>query len=590
MESAMQSGHSTSFRQLEKLQAHLLSAIVKKIRHALMVTDKDQRIIYVNPAYERLTGISFEKALGKTPQINQSGRHEPAFYDALWQQLADKGIWEGEVWDYRPDGTAYLKHLSIEAVMNSDGEIENYFAVFSDLSEQHRSAAELERLTHYDPLTELPNRILFRNRLGHEFNISNRHNSRTGLVLLNLDRFKQINDAFGFVAGDKLLVEISQRLQGGIRRTDLLARQEQRQERDADLISRMGGDDFSFILSELRKADDAGVVAERLLQCLEAPFYVQGEEVYVSASLGLAVYPDNAGDEDILLQCAESALKKVKREGRGGYRFFSDDLNISSARRVRMEAQMRNALTAEAFVLYYQPKQDLLSGEITGMEALIRWPTEDGMITPGEFIPLAEDTGLINPLGRWILFRALSDAVIASEAVGYPLQVAVNLSMRQFQHPGLSDLVRQAIEHSGINPAQVELEITESMVVEKVDEAIETMWSLRALGVQLAIDDFGTGYSSMAYLRNFPVNTLKIDQTFVRDLVSEDTNTSIIEAVIGLGRGLGMKVVAEGVENQLQRNLLEQAGCHIGQGYYIGYPVPLNELIGLLNDAKTKNH
>lgn len=564
----------------------LLVALAEKLRHALVITDAERRILYVNPAYLKLTGLNPDQALGQVTDLNTTSRHRPEFYRKIWEELELKGLWEGEVWDYNAEGAAYLQHLTLEAIRDEQGQVQNFFALFSNLSEQSGSAAELERLTHYDPLTDLPNRLLFRNRLGHEFNISNRHNSRTGLVLLNLDRFKLINDAFGFAAGDALLVEIAKRLQSAIRCTDLLARQEQRQERDADLLSRMGGDDFSFILSELRKPDDAGIVAERLLRCFETPFYIQDEEIYVSASLGLAVYPNNAQDEDALLQCAETALKQVKREGKGGYRFFSEDLNISSARRVRMETRLRNALAHQDFVLYYQPKLDLTTGWITGMEALIRWPSDEGMITPAEFIPLAEDTGLINPLGRWILFQALQDTQKASEAVGYPLQVAVNLSMRQFQRPGLRELVQEAILATGIQPEQLELEITESMVAEKVDEAIETMRGLRDLGVKLAIDDFGTGYSSMAYLRNFPVNTLKIDQSFVQDLVQDDSNTAIISAVIGLGKGLGMQVVAEGVETALQRRLLEEAGCHVGQGYHFGYPLPLHQLIGVLKDAK----
>lgn len=570
---------------LEALQPRLLMAIISKLRHALLVMDQQQRVIYVNPAYERLTGVSMAQARQQPLQVSRSGHHDAALFDALSQALQQQGTWEGEVWDYHADGSASLKHLSVEAVTDEAGQVAHYLALFSDLPSQGNGEADLERLTHYDPLTELPNRLLFRNRLGHEFNIANRHNARTGLVLLNLDRFKLINDAFGFSAGDRLLVDIARRLQGGIRRTDLLARQEQRKERDSDLLSRMGGDDFAFILSELRRPDDAAIVAERLLACLEAPFYIGGEEIYISASLGLAVYPDNAEDEDGLLQCAESALQRAKQEGKGHYRFFSEDQNISSAQRVRMEAALRNAISQEAFVLHYQPKQNLHTGRIIGMEALVRWPTPAGMITPAEFIPLAEDTGLINPLGRWILFKALTDTVEASKAVGYPLQVAVNLSMRQFQQPGLAQLVSEAIRHAGIDPQQVELEITESMVLNKVDEAIATMHKLRALGVQLAIDDFGTGYSSMAYLRNFPVNTLKIDQTFVQDLTGTDDNTSIIEAVIGLGRGLGMQVVAEGVETEQQQRLLERAGCHIGQGYHIGYPVPLSELIALLAEV-----
>ena len=573
-------------RSASRFNNPLLTALASKLRHALIVTDAEQRIVYANPAYETLTGIRPQDALGQRTEFTHADRHSDEFYAGIRKQLDEKGVWEGELWDYRPEGTAYLQHLSIEALHNEQGEVEHYFALVSDLSEQQGNEAELERLAHYDPLTDLPNRILFRNRLGHEFNISTRHNSRTGLVLLNLDRFKLINDAFGFAAGDQLLVEIAQRLQGGIRRTDLLARQEQRPERDADLLSRMGGDDFSFILSELRKADDAGVVAERLLKCLEAPFYVQGEEIYVSASLGIAVYPDNAAHEDGLLQCAESALKKVKREGKGGYRFFSDDLNISSAKRVRLEAKMRNAIAQQAFELHYQPKMNLATGRVKGVEALLRWQDDGHWMPPGEFIPLAEDTGMINPLGRWILFKALADTVTASQALGYPLEVAVNLSMRQFQRPGLSEMVAEALQATGIAPHQVELEITESMVVDEVDEAIATMQRLRDLGVRLAIDDFGTGYSSMAYLRNFPVNTLKIDQTFVRDLTDASSNTSIVQAVIGLGRGLGMQVVAEGVETAVQEKLLKDAGCHLGQGYYLGYPVPLTELIEHLQQAQ----
>lgn len=572
-------------RELDKIQSRLLSPIVEKIRHALVITDENKQVLYVNPAYEQLTGIPITQALGNPPRINQVEREEPEFYRHIWEELERKGIWEGELWDHRADGTAYLKHLSLQAVCDEQGQLLHYFGLFSDLSEQHRSEAELERLTHYDPLTDLPNRILFRNRLGHEFSIANRHNTRTGLVLLNLDRFKLINDAFGFAAGDHLLVEISQRLQSAIRRTDLLARQEKRQERDSDLISRMGGDDFSFILSELRQPDDASVVAQRLQKSLEAPFLIKGEAVYISASMGIAVYPDNATDEDGLLQCAELALGHCKSQGGNTYRFYNDDQNISSAKRVRLEASLRNTLADQGFTLHYQPKQCLQSGKIIGIEALIRWPTPEGYIAPAEFIPLAEDTGLINPLGRWILHQAMADTARLQQLTGQKLQVAINLSARQFQRPGLVEQVETALIETRLDADCVELEITESMVVQQVDEAIETMQRLREIGVRLAIDDFGTGYSSLAYLRDFPVNTLKIDQAFIADLFDEQSNMSIITATIGLGKGLGLKVVAEGIETRLQRELLQKAGCDIGQGFYIGYPVSIDELINLLGSA-----
>ncbi|OPX54848.1 PAS domain S-box-containing protein/diguanylate cyclase (GGDEF) domain-containing protein [Oceanospirillum multiglobuliferum] len=559
----------------------LISHVVNKAHFSVMITDADQQILYINEAYTRLTGLSFADVKGKTPKINQSGRHKKEFYRNLWLHLLDSGYWEGEIWDKRPDSSYFMKHLAIEAIKNEQGITTHYFSISSDLSEQKRTEEELERLTHYDPLTNLPNRILFRNRLGHEFLISNRHNSRTGLLLMNLDRFKIINDAFGFAAGDQLLVQVAERLRHRVRGTDLLARQEQRTERDSDLVSRIGGDDFSFILSELRAPEDAAVVARRLLSAFIEPFEVCGEDIYLSASLGIAIYPDNAKNEDALLQCSETALDLVKIEGKGGYRFFAEDLNISSAHRVRLEARLHRAVEKQEFELYYQPKLDLKTKELVGMEALLRWPQNDGsMISPAEFISVAEDTGLINPIGQWIIQQAIEDTLKINAQRQKPMQIAINLSVRQFRNPALISTIAHFIRSSDINPALIEFEITESMLMDKVDEARQAMANLRQLGVQLAIDDFGTGYSSLAYLRQFPVNTLKIDQSFIADLDDNDESSkSIVNAVIGLGVGLKLKVVAEGIETEEQMNLLSKAGCHIGQGFHIARPMPFDQLL-----------
>lgn len=570
--------HKTTAERL-----NLISHVVNKAHFAVMITDVNQVILYVNEAYTRLTGLSFDDVKGKTPKINQSGRHKKEFYRNLWLHLLDSGYWEGEVWDRRPDSSYFMKHLAIEAVKNEQGVTTHYFSIFSDLSEQKRTEEELERLTHYDPLTDLPNRILFRNRLGHEFLISNRHNSRTGLLLMNLDRFKIINDAFGFAAGDQLLVQVAERLRYRVRGTDLLARQEQRTERDSDLVSRIGGDDFSFILSELRAPEDAAVVARRLLGAFVEPFEVCGEEIYLSASIGIAVYPDNAKSEDGLLQCSETALDLVKIEGKGGYRFFAEDLNISSAHRVRLEARLHRAVEKKEFELYYQPKIDLKTQKLMGMEALLRWPQNDGsMISPAEFISVAEDTGLINPIGQWIIQQAIEDTLKINAKRQQPLQIAINLSVRQFRNPSLISTIATLIRNSHIDPALIEFEITESMLMDKVDEARQAMANLRQLGVGLAIDDFGTGYSSLAYLRQFPVNTLKIDQSFIADLEDQDESSqSIVNAVIGLGVGLKLSVVAEGIETEEQMTLLREAGCHIGQGFHIARPMPFEQLIKL---------
>lgn len=565
-------------------QLNLISRVVEKAHFAVMITDADQKLVYINEAYTRLTGFTSDDVLGRTPQVNQSGRHSKAFYQQLWRELNAKGVWRGEVWDRHPDGSFFMKYLSIEVVKNEVGSITHYFAIFSDLSEQKRTEEELDRVTHYDPLTELPNRILFRNRLGHEFNISNRHNSRTGLLVLNLDRFRMINDAFGFAVGDDLLVQVAERLKGRVRSTDLLARQEERLERDSDLISRIGGDDFSFILSELRAPEDANVVSRRLLSVFEQPFDAGGEEVFLSGSIGIAVYPDNAKSEDGLMRCAETALNLVKAEGKGGYRFFSDELNRSSAERVRLEAKLHRAVAGQEFMLHYQPKLDLKTGKVMGMEALLRWPQADGtMIPPASFIPLTEDTGLINPIGRWIILQAMQDTCQLNRLSGQRCQVAINLSVRQFLSPGVVGVIKDALAETGIDPSLVEFEITESMLIDKVEDARQSMDNLRDLGVKLAIDDFGTGYSSLSYLKDFPVNTMKIDRSFVSPLGDGPENTAIVAALVALGKAMSLNVVAEGVEDETQLELLTRAGCDLAQGFFIDRPMPLEQLIQRIN-------
>ncbi len=563
------------------------SAIIQKgldkASFAVLITDVSQKIIYVNQAYERLTGLPASEVLGKTPKINQSGRHTDAFYQKMWQILKEHGYWRGEVWDRRPDGSFFLKQLSIEAIRNDQNEISHYFAFFSDINEQHQSHEALERITHYDPLTDLPNRILFHNRLRHEFNISNRHNARTGLLVLNIDRFRLINDAFGFSFGDELLIHIAKRLKTRVRSTDLLARKEERNARDADLVSRIGGDDFSFILSELRYPEDANVVARRLLSVFEEPFIINEEEVFLSCSIGIAVYPDNAKDEEILMGCAETALEAVSADGKGGYRFFSDDMNRKSAERVRLETRLRHAVTNRELMLYYQPKMDLETGHYTGMEALLRWPNPDGGMTPPDaFIPLSEDTGLINPIGRWIIHQALHDTCTLNQQTGKNYQIAINLSARQFLNHGLVSVIEDALKKTGINPELVEFEITESMLIDKIDDAQTAMKNIRQLGVKLAIDDFGTGYSSLSYLKDFPVNTLKIDRSFIAAMVCGQKEMEIVHAVISLGKAMELQVVAEGVEQTHQIELLKNAGCDLAQGFRIDRPMPFNLLLDSL--------
>ncbi|MDR5898541.1 EAL domain-containing protein [Halomonas vilamensis] len=566
----------------------LVNKVVERASHAVAITNAENRILYVNPAYEKLTGFTLESVIGKKPTVAKSGHHGPDFYRRMWAALDRDLHWEGEIWDRHENGEAFPKFLSIDRLVDDEGKTRNYVAVFHDLTEQKASEKEIERLQYYDSLTTLPNRSLFRHRLQHEFEVSRRQGVRVGVMLLNLDRFKQFNDTFGFPSGDKLLVEVAKRLETAVRRTDMIARQESRSERDPDLVSRVGGDDFAVILNDLKAPENAAVVAKRMLEAMNTPFNVEdasgrSDEVFLQASIGIAIFPDNAADVDELVRVAETALIQAKELGRGEFRFFSDSMNRNSAARVRLESDLRRAVTEESFVLFYQPKLDLETGRFSSMEALIRWPHADGMISPADFIPLAEETNLIVPLGEWILRRACLDAVALGERLGQVPGVAINLSARQFRQAGLIDSVRAALEESDIVPGKVELEITESMVMDDVEAAIKTMQALRDLGVRLAIDDFGTGYSSLSYLKRFPVNTLKIDRAFIRDLTRDSEDAAITQAVIALARALNLHVVAEGVETHEQLAFLGEHRCASVQGFLLARPGPIESMPALFS-------
>lgn len=565
------------------INLELVNRVVERATHAVAITDADNRILYANPAYEKMTGFKLKHVIGKKPSISKSGRHGPEFYRKMWAALNKDQHWEGEVWDRSEDGAVFPKLMSIDRLVDEEGKTRNFVAMFHDLSEQKASEEEIERLRYYDSLTTLPNRSLFRHRLQHEFEISRRQGALVGVMLINIDRFKQVNDTFGFLAGDQLLVEVAERLAVAVRRTDLVARQENLHECDPDLVSRVGGDDFAVILNDLKQPENATVVATRILEAMNQPFTIQNktetiEDIFLQASIGIGIYPDNAHNIDELIRVAETALLEAKSYGGGEFRFFSDSMNQNSATRARLESDLRRAVAEDAFTLYYQPKLDLTTNRFSSMEALIRWPRGDGMVSPGDFIPLIEETNLIVPLGAWVLRRACRDTMALSEHLGWVPGIAINLSARQFRQSGLIDAVRVAIEESGIPPEKVELEITEGMVMDDVETAIETMRALRDLGIQLAIDDFGTGYSSLSYLKRFPINTLKLDRAFIRDLPQGAEDAAITEAVIALAKSLKLHVVAEGVETREQLGFLSKRHCAYVQGFLLARPGPLENM------------
>ncbi len=571
--------HSIEFLALTQTQLQLTRQVMERCRQAVVFTDADNIIREVNPAYVTMTGFSRAEAIGQKPSIGKSGRHTPAFYQQMWDTLAQDNYWEGEIWDRRQNGQAYPKYLSISRILDGLGQVSSHVAMFEDLTAQKAVESELERHTHFDSLTGLANKVLFRNRLEHEFSVADRRKSNVGILLLNLDRFRQVNENLGYLAGDQLLQDVAARLVGNARKSDLVARQNNVEERSADTISRFGGDEFTFILSDLVTPENAAIAARRINDSFTEPFTLDGQDIYLSVSIGIAVYPQNANTLDGILHCLEKSLEYARQAGGNTFRFYSDTMNVTSSNRFHIESEMRRAITAARFTLLYQPKIDLRSGTVTGVEALVRWPREDGsMVSPLDFIPLAEETGLILPLGAWILETACRDVHGINQRLGLALSVAVNLSARQFQYGKVPQLVDHVLASTGLPAHLLELEITESMAMRDVEQVIATMRSLRERGVTLAIDDFGTGYSSLAYLKLFPINTLKIDRSFVMDIETNPSDAEICDVTVLLAHKLGMEVVAEGVETEGQLKYLLSIGCETIQGYLFSKPLPLEQV------------
>ncbi|ABK44950.1 diguanylate cyclase/phosphodiesterase with PAS/PAC sensor(s) [Magnetococcus marinus MC-1] len=550
-------------------QLLLAKQVVQTASEAIVITNHKNQIMDVNPAYERITGFMRHEVLGRNPKITQSGRHDASFYATMWKHLVGEGHWSGEIWDRRRNGEIFPKWLAISAIRNRQGVISHFVGVFNDISRQKSTEQQLERLVFYDPLTQLPNRVLFRDRLIHEVGVAERSNKLMSLLLVDLDRFKIINDTLGHGVGDELLLQVSKRLIASVRKSDTVAR--------------LGGDEFAIILPGMERAEDAAHVAETIINQLQVPFSIEENELFVGASIGIAVHGQDGDDYDSLTMNADAAMFKAKESGKGTYKFFTPDMNIQNAKRLVMEAELRRAVDNQELMLHYQPKVDAESRQIVGMEALVRWvhPTR-GVIPPGEFIPLAEETGLIVPLGELVLTRACAQ-VKQWWDMGLPqVQVAVNLSPRQFQEPNLIEKVSEILRKTGFPATGLELEITESIAMHDVDNTIETVKKLKDLGVRISIDDFGTGYSSLSYLKKFPLHALKIDQSFVRDLGGDDDGASIISSIISMAKAMALGVVAEGVETAQQMEFLRGQECQQVQGFFLSKPLPPSDFLALL--------
>ncbi len=554
-------------RKLAENRLRQSATVFNSSAEGITITDPERNIVSVNRGFSEITGYSEAEVLGRNPRILQSGRHGRDFYQTMWAAIKDHGIWRGEIWNRRKNGEIYPERLTINTVRDEQGKLVNYVGVFSDLSQIKQSEAMMDHLAHYDPLTELPNRLLIRSRLEHALVHARAQGTHLAVMYLDLDRFKNINDSLGHPAGDQLLCELAKRLGARLHTPNIT-------------LGRLGGDEFVILMEDLKQVEAASVVAQDVLRILEQPFHLgeQGE-VFIAASIGISLYPEDASDATQLFRNADTALYQAKELGRNTYHFYTEGLTRAADQRLTLESHLRRALERNEFLLHYQPQVTVADGRLIGVEALVRWQhPELGLVPPDQFIPLAEETGLIVPLGEWVLLTACTQLKAWIDQGLPPFSVAVNLSSRQFHQGDLASRVHAVLNTVDLPPALLELEITESAIMEQGELAIATLDALKALGVKLSIDDFGTGYSSLSYLKRFPVNTLKVDQSFVHDLEQDRSDQEIAATIIAMAHNLELQALAEGVETEGQLAFLHQHGCEACQGYLISKPLPADEL------------
>lgn len=556
-------------KRLDEEQMRLASKVFENTLEGVLVTDPKGNIVYTNQAFQDITGYSNEEVMGKNPKILSSGKHDQKFYQDMWQALIEKGEWQGEIWNRRKTGEIYPEWLTLSAIKDNCGKTVQYAAILSDLTSRKQNEERIKHLAYHDALTDLPNRYLFLDRLTLALAHSARHESTLAVLFLDLDRFKDVNDTLGHAAGDHLLQEVARRLQKCIR--------------DEDTVARMGGDEFTLLLPEVN-VERAKDVARRILKVFEKPFLLEDKELLITPSIGIATASDKSIDAQTILRYADLAMYKAKESGKNRYWIYQSDMSLIAQNRLTLEQRLRRALEREEFVLYYQPQVDVVSGKLLGMEALLRWKhPEAGIIPPMKFIPIAEETGLILPIGEWVLRTAIAQNVAWQKKGLSPLRIAVNLSGRQLLQEDLVEKVKSILEEEKMDGKWLELEITESVAMHDIELTARVLNEFKKMGVHIAIDDFGIGYSSLSYLKLFPIDTLKVDQSFIRDSLHNPENGTIVSTIIGLARDLNFLAIAEGVETEAQYEFLKEQSCAGIQGYLISRPLPAQEMTTLLN-------
>ncbi len=560
-------------RQRARAEMGKLSRAVEQTADSIFITDAEGVIEYVNPAFEETTGYKRSEVLGRTPSLFKSGRHDAEFYRRMWKTVLSGEVYRDVMVNRRKDGTLYYEEKSITPLLDDSGRISHFISTGKDITERMQAEERLHHLAYHDVLTDLPNRALFMDRLSHALARRHEEGRKVAVMFLDMDRFKNINDTLGHDSGDRLLQSFSNLLLDCVR--------------EGDTVARFGGDEFAILLEDLPSAQAAAAVADKISEALSQPFKVEGPDLYVTTSIGISLFPDDGHDAVTLLKYADSAMYRAKEKGRNNYQFYATDMSDQAMERLTLEHGLRHALENGEFFLVYQPQVDMTSGRILGVEALLRWHSPElGMVGPDRFVPLLEETGLILEVGEWVLRESCAAVQRWNALVHYPLHIAVNVSGRQFHDPEFSLGVARVMEETGVPGNILELEITESVLMQDDNTSLENLEALRRLGVRLAIDDFGTGYSSLSYLKRFPVDSLKIDRSFVRDITTDPDDATIVSAITAMAHRLNLTVIAEGVEEEAQLEFLRRCACDALQGYLFSKPLPEDEIVELLREPR----
>lgn len=568
-------GVSEDITERKQAESHLRqwAAVFQNTTEGVIITDKEARILAVNRAFTDITGYVEQEVVGNNPRLLKSGKHEADFYSGMWKSLLDTGHWRGEICNRKKNGDFLPVWQTISSIKDENGELANFVSVFSDITSVKKAQEKLDYLAYHDPLTDLPNRLLLNDRLQHAISLAQREQSSLAVMFLDLDRFKNINDSLGHPVGDTLLEGVAQRLKINLRMTDTVARQ--------------GGDEFIVLLEDVGTSDNAARMAKKLIDAFQQPFRISERDIFITPSIGITLFPDDGDDATTLIRNADATMYRAKDGGRNQYWFYTEDMTIAANLKVETEQALRRALSRTELVLHFQPQYDARRNRVIGAEALVRWQRNGELVPPGLFIPLAEETGLIHEIGEWVTHSACRQFMAWQQAGLGIERISVNVSTLQVLRGDLQDVVQHALKTSGMAAKHLELEITEAVFLQSQETTGNLMNEINALGVHLALDDFGTGFSSLSYLKNYPFHRLKIDQSFVRDMLDDPNDRAIVEAIVAMSKGLGLDIIAEGVETEAQLDHLKGIGCPEIQGYFIGKPMAAAHFVNWMNERST---